>query len=585
LQNIFENIFDSSKINLLLNICKIFIISISAIYLLGNFSPFYEGQDSYLYGIESVFLSKGIYEIPNPLLEETGRFEFTAGNWNPTIHDTLIPIAGIGTPLLGAIAYSIGGYYGLFYLAPILGITLLIIYERITTKLFGKYIGFLALLFFASCHIFFRSAIHLNTDAILTLFFVLGIFCLIKFLRNGNPNYILLTSVFFGISCLVKIPALVFFPLEMITLLSYFSIRFMGNYFPILKNNFSDKLFFPINRKKLVKISIFAIIPWVIFFGFWFSYNDHFYGSPTSTYFSVITKGEHTTSSRIDTLLILEQRDIDQAKDYAKYLLPYQIPAIYNKINNNLDETLGKNWPGLLFLPLLLFSLYVSFKQKLHRLEFSVFSLFIFGIIGFYAGQTPEWRAELGLPSRYMLPAITLSLILWSFLIVRIFISIENFKIIKFLRILIILFLMIFFIFAFSLSPSIQFLISDNNFTNPVNAASKYDLEKENLPENSVILAKNTDTVIEYEITPFRLDNIQSWDLEKSDLLKDILHDGYSVYVFKKSTALDEKEVLTYLVDNRNIILKEYSNTFCKIYINNDTMSSDDICLFDDLKS
>ena len=579
----FRNNFTNPKLNSILNISKIVIISISALYLLGNFSPFYDGQDSYLYGIESIFLSQGIYEISNPLLQETGRVEFTGGNWNPTIHGTLIPIAGIGTPLLGAIAYTIGGNFGLFYLAPILGIVLLIVYERVITKLFGKSIGFLALLFFATCHIFFRSSIHLNTDAILTLFFVLGIFFLVKFFRNEKTHYILLASIFFSICCLVKITALVFFPLEFALLFSYFVI-------PIIKNklsgsNHSYSTYFHKNNKKLIQMFVLATIPWILFFGFWFGYNDYFYGSPTSTYFSVVTGGEYTTATRIDSLLTLEQRDYDQAKDYSKYLLPYQISAVYNKINNNFDDVLGKNWPGLLILPLILLSLYLSFKQKLHRLEFSIFTIFIFGIVGFYSGQTPEWRAELGLPSRYMLPAITLSFVMCSFLIVRLYDVIKQNTRISFFKIPLILFLTAFFIFAFTFSPPIQFLVTNDDFTNPIEANEKYSIAKENLPPKSVILAQNIDMVIEYGVTPFRLDGVNTWNSEKISLLTKVLDKGYSVYIFKTPTAFDEKESLLHIINEHNVILKDYSKTFCQLHIDNKTMSSDDSCLYQNLKS
>lgn len=573
-----NSLFSSS--NFTLNILKISIVGLCSFYLLGNFSPFFEGQDAYLYGIESVFLSNGIYEIPNPLLKETGQFEFTGGNWNPTIHGTLVPIAGIGTPLLGTLAYIIGGYYGLFYLGPILGITLLILYERITTKLFGKYIGLLSLLFLATCHIFFRSAILLNTDAILTLLFVLGIFFLIQFIRNGNPNYVLVTSIFFCFCSLVKIPALVFFPLEIITILSFFLIRKTHNQISFFKNNLDKRFLYQINKKKLFKISIFVLIPWVLFIGFWFSYNDFYYGSPTSTYISVISGGEHSTSSRISNILTLEQRDFDQAKDYGKYLLPYQIPAIYNKVSDNLDDTFGKHWPGLLIIPLISFSLYLSFKQKLYRLELSIFTLFIFGIVGFYAGQTPEWRAEYGLPARYMLPAISLSLIIWSFLIVRTLIIIEKNQTIKNLKFVLVILLGLFFAFAFIFSPQIQFIISDDNFKNPVDVVSKYSIEREILPEKSVILAKNTDPVIEYGITPFRLGTIESWNTEKIILLNEVLEKGYSIYTFKQSTSLDEKNVLTHIVENHDFTLLEVSEIFCKLSVDND-LTTDKICVTD----
>ena len=212
---------------------------------------------------------------------------------------------------------------------------------------------------------------------------------------------------------------------------------------------------------------------------------------------------------------------------------------------------------------------------------FSVFTIFISGIIVFYSGQTPEWRAELGLPSRYMLPAITLSFVIWSFLIVRFHNYIRKHLKLSILKTPLTLSVFAFFIFAFAFSPPIQFLVDNENFTNPIDVNEKYSLSKEILPQQSVILAKNTDKVIENGAIPFQLNDDNTFDSEKISLLLNIMDKGYSVYTFKKSTLVDEKESLLNIVNEYDVILKEYSEIYCQLEINN-TQSNDETCLYDD---
>ena len=573
--DIFKTTFPN-KSNLFFNITKIFIIIICAFYLLGNFSPFFEGQDSYLYGIQSVFLSNGIYEIPNPLLKETGRLEFTGGNWNPTIHGTMIPIGNIGTPILGTVAYLLGGYYGLFYLGPILGITLLILYERITTKLFGKYIGLLSLLFLATCHIFFRSALLLNTDAIFTLFFFPGIYYLIIFLHNGNEKHIFLASIFFVLANLIKIPGLVLFPLEVISVLSLFFIR---KYF--YNKSFIKLTQIKISKKNISKIILFSLIPWIIFFSFWFSYNDYFYGDFTNTYHSVHKGEERATSKLLVNALTINNNDFEQFKDYAKYLLPYQFPAIFNTLENNFEDTLGQNWIGLSIPALLAFLLYTSFKQKSYRIEFLIFTFFIFGILWFHSGFKTEERASFGVPARYMLPIILLSFIAWSFLIVKFFSSFQTNNYKKYFKLIILLILGSFFVLAFYFSPPIQFFVDENFFKDPSETASRYPLELEGIAEKSIVLSRNTDNVIEYGLIPFHLPPIEQLNDDKKRLLSDVILDGYSVYIFKEPTRLDEKEVLISISNSEKYVFKDFSSTFCMLYLNDGKLSNDSQCLLE----
>ena len=76
------------------------IFIVFAVYVIGSFEPYYEGTDSYLYGIVAKNLVVGDYSISNNLLEETGRDEFVGGNWVETIHETAIPVGYPNSPSL-----------------------------------------------------------------------------------------------------------------------------------------------------------------------------------------------------------------------------------------------------------------------------------------------------------------------------------------------------------------------------------------------------------------------------------------------------------------------------------------------------
>ena len=58
-----QNLKNTNKNIDLVNILKIVIISFAAIYLIGNFHPFYEGTDSHLYGNLAVNFSNGIFSV------------------------------------------------------------------------------------------------------------------------------------------------------------------------------------------------------------------------------------------------------------------------------------------------------------------------------------------------------------------------------------------------------------------------------------------------------------------------------------------------------------------------------------------
>ncbi len=91
---------NKSSSDKLMNLTKISILVFLSIYLFGNFTPFYEAADAYLYAINAVNIANGKFSISNELLQETGKIEFT-GKLTKTIYNTAVPTAGLGLSVIG----------------------------------------------------------------------------------------------------------------------------------------------------------------------------------------------------------------------------------------------------------------------------------------------------------------------------------------------------------------------------------------------------------------------------------------------------------------------------------------------------
>jgi len=217
-----QNLKNSYKNIDLVSILKIVIIVITAIYVFGNFEPYFEGADSYLYGVVSKNLSAGTYSISNELLTNTGRTEFIGENWRKTSQNTAVPVAGIGLPAVGAIFYLIANDYGLYYLSPIFTIVFLILSERISTNFFGKNVGLIVLLLLSSSNLILRNATNLQTETIFASFFILGVFYLVKYFEKFDNFKIFLASIFFMISSFIRINGAITFPVEIFIVGGYF---------------------------------------------------------------------------------------------------------------------------------------------------------------------------------------------------------------------------------------------------------------------------------------------------------------------------------------------------------------------------
>ena len=200
--------------NNLLKIIKIAIIVFISFSVLGHFIPFFEGSNSYHYGIASILLVEEGITKSNPLWEKYETDEFLVENWLLTDQNEMIPMSGNGLIALGGIAYVFGGYFGLYYLSPIFFIILLVVSERIATNLFGKYAGLITLILLSTSNLLFRNSIQFHTESLFCLLFVLGAYFLIKFGRNNQSYLILIASAFFAFSSTVRLSGIILFPIE-----------------------------------------------------------------------------------------------------------------------------------------------------------------------------------------------------------------------------------------------------------------------------------------------------------------------------------------------------------------------------------
>jgi len=566
----------SKNEKLIINIIKISIICFISISILGSIEPFYEGRDSYTHGLAAINFSQGELERTNSLLHETGQKEFAGDRWLVTDFNTEIPrIPGIGISFFGGISFLLGGYYGLFYLTPIFTIILLIVVERISTKTFGNYVGLFTLIIVGTSNLLFRNSLSLQTESIFSVFFILACFYFINYLRKKNNLYLLLSSCLFVASTAVRLQGIVSFPIEIIIIVGFFIFHLIQKKYR--SNHHTQNIKF-LQKSEFAKAFILILIPWIIFFGGYMIFYDYYFGNP------LINNGEISGASSYETspisLITIKNEDLDNVKQYSKYLLPYQIPAIFDKIDNNFENILGENWIGIIPILILVLSLPFVLKIKKHRIEIILFLSLIFSVVWFYSSITSADRAANGVPGRYMISVFILSTMIFGFLLKEFIITAKNkSNYIKSAKIIVISIVCIFLIFTIYFSNPTQNLIEEGiNFNDPSILAQKYPIDMEGLNKDSLIVLIHADHAIDYGVIPFQ-PNMVNFD-ESGILLKQLLIDEYHIYTFKKSTYAGEKEMLKYFENHHDIIIKNYSDSFCKITLKEfDDIKSDELCL------
>ena len=581
--------FFNNKINLILLITKIAIITFSAYSVTANFLPFYEGANPYFYGVNSVLFANGQFSVTSELMQETGWSEIIPENWLLTDHGTAVPMSGTGLMAIGSLFYLIGGYYGLFYLAPISFIILLIASERISSKLFGNYVGFFTLLTIATSNLLFRNSIEFQTESIFSLFILVGVFYLIKFLKTKNNYFSLLSTIIFTLSTWFRLNGLIALPLEIGIISIYFiSLILIEKKSSMNKNKIKSKsqqITKKIKNKKVLKIFLIIIISWSFFLISHTIYYEYNFGSPLANYGDVKKFKNYDTS--ISDIFKFESKDYENIKQFSKYLLPYQIPAVYNNLDENFENTIGKNWIGLISIGSLLSIMVISLLTKDKRTEILTLIIFICSIVWFFSSITTEYRAEQGVPGRYMLPAFVLSTMIFGYFLQKIIeISINKNKVIlkrlvRFSKINLIIILGVFFILAFYFSNPVQIIIEEGwQFKNPEEFSKKYPLNLEGLSNDSVVITMIGVRAVEYGLISFSPIENGEISSDSIKLLEKIINDGHDVYAFKIPFIEFEKNMYNNLINEHGFILKEYSKTFCKVELSSsENLVSDLSCM------
>ena len=568
-----------------LNVIKIAIIVFIALFLLGNFFPYYWGADSLVYGISAINLANGSWEITNELLQETGKYEFVPNQWVRTVQNTTaIPYSSVGIYGVSAFSYIVGGYSGLFYIGPIFTILLLIFSDRIATNLFGRYVGLITLVIVSTSAIVFRIGPKLATDNMFAVFFILGCFYLIKFLQERKVGLIFLSSVFLATSAFFRISGIIFLPLELFLVVGYFAFQnFKHSKKELnLKNStlIMKQIFVKIKGKTFVKTTFLILIPWLGFFLFLFSYNSYYLGDPFTDHFAEVPGYEHES---IVSVFEFDSERLAWVKFYLAPLLPGQPNSLVQfTTSTEGHDSSGILWQSTISLFILITALGISLYRKNKRKEVIVFITFVIGLLFFYSS---DFVISIGaMDQRYMIPALPLSFMIFGFImhsIWKINLGRISLKLSKtsstIFRAVFLLTLIAFLIILFFYSNPVQAVMQEGfNFKNPEIYAKKYPIDTEGLSENSVILGGAGRKVMEYNVIPFNpywgynTEQNTAWEWNPDALpkdhvntLKQIMEEGYEVYAFKRHGTFDQF-YFEYLKTEHGIILNDYSNTFCK---------------------
>ena len=583
----------------ILDCIKIIIFVLISITLTANFLPYYEGWDSYVFGVSGISFSEGTYEITNKLFQDTGSREFIPHHMVTTVQNNFIPIASPGILVISALSYIIGGYYGLFYIGPIIAILFLIISERIATKLFGTYVGLFTLVLLGTDFLFLGISAQLLSDNIFSIFLILGCFYLINFFHKKNSNYLFLGSSFFVISAFFRFNGLIFFPVEILVVIGYFVYEKISVKSSSINSdkNFVTTLSTHKFRTKFIKISGLILIPWLLFFMFWFSFNEYYFGDPTKNFYS-----GWTDIPSILSIFTIDTERLEFIKEYSVELLPDTINSYLpnlSSLNNNPEI---KNILGFFSFIILISALFISLYKKQKRTEVIIFIVFIVSFLAFYSSA---YATSIGIDARFMIPVLSLYFILFGFIIhmiwkeslrkILINRSRTNLKVVKGILLVILISVSL-----VTLSDSLKIFSEKESihetkevqltktsgfiFKNPENYVKRFPIDKEGLSQDSIIMAGEGRRIVELELTPLTISVGGIFPLETSNLtdttletdseltsigpimtLKTLLKDGYNVYSFKEHRWEVDPHYFRYIETNHGIILKEFSKSFCKI--------------------
>ncbi len=597
-------VFDQSKRVKTINIIKIALLVFISFSILAKFNPFYSDTDTLVYGISSISLANGSYGYTSELLQETGLSEFVPVQWVKTIHDTAIPKTGVGIYGFSSSAYLIAGEYGLFYLGPVFTIIFLIVSERIATNLFGRLVGLVTLVFLVSDLSILIIGRQLMTDNIFSLFFILGCFFLIKFLREKKNSFILFSTLFFVTSAFIRLPGSIFLPLEILIIIGYFVYEAIYN----KKKNLDLKHLNKVKHFKFFKIGIIVAIPWIVFILFLFSFNTYYFGDPLTTYQDASRSTKNLEGGKpITNFFEIDSKFFEYGNYLSMSFLPDNIgQSLMDNIKTPETDQFDHNWVGLFSLLVFLPALIIIFYDKSKRKEVIIFCIFIVGWISFYSSNyiAPpiENHYNTFLRDRSMIPLLPLFFMLFGFVIDRVYRI--NYKKLnhfpkladKSFRVGFIIFVSIILLSSLYMSHSSTEIINQQiKIRDPYVFAERYPPDREGLPEKSVIVGGASRESLAYGFTSFfpywgmsRYSEITPYTIPEEPIqtLTKIMEEGYDTFMFKGGAEKRDIPFFEFLAAEHGIILQNYTKTFCKLHLTNTNseldapteIKRDDIC-------
>ena len=602
---------NQNKISFAVNISKILIISIVGLFLIGFFFPFYEyPNDSRGYGIHSIRLSNGEYAFTNELLESTGKWEFVPGSQIKTEHNSSIPDSMPGIASMGAVSYLIGGYFGLFYLGPIIMISILITSERIATKCFGKYVGLLTLIFLVTNEYIFLIGRGLLTSNFFTLFFLIGIFFFIKYFHVKNDKHLLFASIFFTLPTFFRLNGIMLVPVELIILAGYFIIQAARE--RKTSKNHTKFTFKKIINKKTVKILGIATCPYIIFLIFFAGFNSYYFDDPTiSIYNRPDIPGKDQSVTELENLFNV---DLNRVEHYFNHFMPYPLNRIngliddYDLVSQQVNDPFGNKilqivgdeskkiggfHLGIISFIILLIGIIVSIYYKKVDKEIIIFSAFIISVILFYSTLLLSWNRQGS--GRDVLPVMPLFYMMFSYLIIKIIQAdtknklknnFPNIK--KLIKVIVISSLIIFIPISFFYADYSQIIKKDGlNFKDPFALVEGFPISIiQEVPKNGILLTHyHVHSALFEKITVFHATALgQNVDdpkyQEMIQVMKDVINSGMDMYAFKHPVLESERDFQIELTTENSFILKDFSDNFCALIIDESgTKESDPVCL------
>ena len=315
-------------------------------------------------------------------------------------------------------------------------------------------------------------------------------------MREQKDYQILLASIFFAGSSFFRLNGIIAFPIEIGIIIGFFVIKRIWRKKKISQRENQSGLF-QLQIKKIIKTSILISIPWIVFIMVYLGYFAYYTGDPFTTYLSYEGQ-ERWYDTSPSSILNFEGKDFENIKQFSQYLLPYQFPAVYDRIDENYESVLGGNWLGMISLVILSGICFLSLYTKNQRVIIFTFLILIVSTVWLLSTITLEERASygIGVPPRYMIPFFILSSMMFGYLITSI-LKVEahetsrlNKNLIKGLKIGFAGILVIFFIGAFYFSPPIQMLTDDKEFKNPITYVERYPVNSEGLVQNNVLLSR-----------------------------------------------------------------------------------------------